>query len=83
MCKSAAKKEIHYELLQEEQETKMKIKYLVHLNEIHKPIIRSSTFQIKFTKENAWKYKGNIQIFVFQFFGMKTTFWVDLKAGAE
>ena len=40
-------------------------------------------FPDKFIKENSWKYKGNIHIFVFHFFGMKTNFWVTLKSGAE
>ena len=38
---------------------------------------------MKYTKENAWKYKGNIHNFVLQFFGMKMTFRVDLKSGGE
>ena len=36
-------------------------------------------FPDKFIKENSWKYKGIIHIFVFQFYGMKINFWVTLK----
>ena len=35
-----------------------------------------------FIKENSLKYKGKYSYFVFQFFGMKTTFRVTLKPGA-
>ena len=38
---------------------------------------------LKFIKENDLKYKGNIHFFVFHFFGMKMTFYVTSKPGAE
>ena len=56
-------------------------KYWGKQNHFSKDLPFKNAFE--FIKENSSKYKGNFEFFLFPFFGMKITFLITLKLGAE